>query len=57
MSIYDQLLEFFEPADALLWLSLPHRLLGGRRPEDLIEQGDSSPVQGLIDQLRDGVVV
>ncbi|MDP9094409.1 MAG: helix-turn-helix domain-containing protein [Actinomycetota bacterium] len=52
-----QLAEFYEPADARLWLYSPHKLLAGRRPADLIAEGDSDSVLALIDQLRDGAYV
>lgn len=49
-----QLAEFYEPGDARLWLYSPHKLLGGRRPAELIAAGDIDSVLTLIDQLRDG---
>ena len=49
-----QLAEFYEPGDARLWLYSPHRLLSGRRPADLIAEGDTDSVLALIAQLRDG---
>lgn len=52
-----QLAEFYEPDDARLWLYSPHKLLGGRRPAELIAEGDIDSVLALIDQLRDGAYV
>lgn len=52
-----QLAEFYEPEDARLWLYSPHKLLAGRRPAELIAEGDSDSVLALIDQLRDGAYV
>jgi hypothetical protein len=52
-----QLAEFYEPADARLWLYSPHKLLAGRRPAELIAEGDTDSVLALIDQLRDGAYV
>lgn len=52
-----QLAEFYEPGDARLWLYSPHRLLAGRRPAELIAEGDTDAVLALIDQLRDGAYV
>lgn len=52
-----QLAEFYEPDDARLWLYSPHKLLAGRRPADLISEGDIDSVLALIDQLRDGAYV
>ena len=53
----DQLAEFYEPEEARLWLFSRHRLLKGRKPADLIAEGDVESVLALIDQLRDGAVV
>jgi transcriptional regulator with XRE-family HTH domain len=53
----DQLAEFYPPDEAKLWLFSPHRLLGGDRPADRIEAGDTEAVLALIDQLRDGAYV
>jgi transcriptional regulator with XRE-family HTH domain len=52
-----QLAEFYEPDNARLWLYSPHKLLDGRRPAELIAQGDIDSVLALIDQLRDGAYV
>ncbi|MDZ7753249.1 MAG: MbcA/ParS/Xre antitoxin family protein [Gammaproteobacteria bacterium] len=53
--IVDELSDFYEPADARLWLYSPQKLLGGARPADLIQAGDTQQVIETIDQLRDGV--
>lgn len=52
-----QLAEFYVPDDARLWLYSPHKLLGGKRPADLIAAGDIDAVLALIDQLRDGAYI
>lgn len=52
-----ELAEFYEPDDARLWLYSPHKLLRGRRPAELIAEGDIDSVLALIDQLRDGAYV
>lgn len=52
-----ELAEFYEPAEARLWLFAPHRLLGGERPADRIQQGKVDDVLALIAQLRDGAFV
>lgn len=52
-----QLAEFYEPDEARLWLYSPHKLLAGKRPAELIAQGDADSVLALIDQLRDGAYV
>jgi transcriptional regulator with XRE-family HTH domain len=52
-----QLAEFYEPDDARLWLYSRHKLLAGKRPAELIADGDIDSVLALIDQLRDGAYV
>ncbi len=52
-----ELAELYEPDEARLWLFSPHRLLGGERPADRIEQGKVDDVLALIAQLRDGAYV
>lgn len=52
-----QLAEFYDPDNARLWLYSPHKLLDGRRPAELIAQGEIDSVLALIDQLRDGAYV
>jgi transcriptional regulator with XRE-family HTH domain len=49
-----QLGEFYEPAEARLWLFAPHPLLEGDRPADRIQQGELNDVLALIAQLRSG---
>lgn len=49
--------EFYAPDEARLWLFAPHRLLGGDRPADRIQQGKVDDVLTLIAQLRDGAFV
>ena len=55
--IVEQLSDFYEPQEARLWLFSRQKLLHGERPADLIQQGRTSEVIGVIDQLRDGVYV
>jgi uncharacterized protein (DUF2384 family) len=55
--IVDQLSDFYEPQEARLWLFSRQRALQGERPADLIQQGRTAEVIGIIDQLRDGVYV
>ncbi len=52
-----ELAEFYEPEQARLWLFSPHRLLGGDRPADRIQEGRVDDVLGLISQLSDGAFV
>ena len=53
----DELAEFFAPDEARLWLFSPHRLLGGARPADRIQEGQVDEVRALIAQLKDGAYV
>lgn len=53
----DQLHEFYEPADARLWLYSPHKLLEGDAPADRIRDGRIDDVLALLNQLRDGAIV
>lgn len=55
--IVDQLSDFYEPQEARLWLFSRQKLLDGERPADLIQQGRTSEVIAVIDQLRDGVYI
>ena len=55
--IVDQLSDFYEPQEARLWLFSRQKLLNSERPADLIQQGRTSEVIAVIDQLRDGVYI
>jgi hypothetical protein len=55
--LLQELGEFYHPEEARLWLFSPHRLLGGERPADRIQQGRIDDVLALLDQLRDGAYV
>lgn len=52
--VAEELSELYSPAEARLWLYGRHRMLGGRRPVDLISQGDIDPVLQIIATLKDG---
>ena len=54
--IIERLREFYtDPEDARLWLFSPQKLLGGRKPADLIEAGQIEEVLTLINELSDVV--
>jgi len=53
----EQLSEFYEDAEARLWLNLPHPQLGDERPIAVIEAGYDQEVLALIEQLRTGAYV
>ena len=52
-----ELSELYKPQEARIWLYSRNRLLGGRRPVDLIASGDDASreeVLRVISQLKDG---
>lgn len=50
--IADQLGSIYEPDEARLWLFSHHSELGGKRPADLIANGQPDEVLGIIDRLE-----
>jgi len=52
-----ELAEFFEPAEAHIWLLSPNELLNGVAPADRIKEGRTDDVFALLDQLRSGAYV
>lgn len=54
--IIERLREFYkDPNDARLWLFSPQKLLGGKKPADLIEAGRMDEVLAFINELSDVV--
>lgn len=53
----ERLHELFPPEEARLWLFSRHRLLGGERPVDRIQQDKLDDVLELIDQLESGAFI
>lgn len=53
--IVDQLADFYEPREARQWIFAPQRLLEGRSPAKLIQEGKIDDVQHLVHQMREGV--
>lgn len=53
--VIDNLSDFYEPMEARLWLFSRQKLLDGRIPADLIQEGKTEEVLILLNQLRDGV--
>jgi len=51
--LVEELSGLYQPSDARIWLFSRHRLLSGRRPVDLLSEGDIDSVLTLIAQLRD----
>jgi transcriptional regulator with XRE-family HTH domain len=55
--LLEELADFYPPDEARLWLFSPHRLLGGKRPADRIQEGSLEDVLAIIAQLKDGAYV
>lgn len=55
--IVDQLSDLYEPQAARLWLFSRQKLLDGRIPAELIQEGRAREIIAMIDQLRDAVFV
>jgi hypothetical protein len=53
--IIDQLSDFYQPDEARLWMFSRQKLLKGKIPAELIQEGQATEVIKLIDQLREGV--
>lgn len=53
--VVDRLADFYEPEEARLWLYSKHRLLGDARAIDLIHEGRTDEVLGVIESLDEGV--
>lgn len=41
--------------DPVTWLNQPNDQLGGKRPQDLLDQGDEDAVRDLIRSIRHGM--
>ena len=55
--LISELGDLYSPEEARLWLFSPHKLLGGDRPADRIQQGRIEDVLTVIAQLKDGAYV
>ena len=55
--VVDQLAEFYTPDEARLWLYSRHKLLDGRKPAELIQEGTIEEVLEVIEQLADNVYI
>lgn len=55
--IVEQLSDFYEPQEARLWILSRQRLLEGRVPAEMIQEGNVDEVLTAISQLRDGVFI
>jgi hypothetical protein len=52
--VVDRLSEFYSPDETRLWLYSKHRLLGGERAIDLINQGHADKILAVIESLDEG---
>lgn len=52
--VAERLADFYTPEEARLWLHSAHPLLHGRRAIDLINQGRTSEVLEVLEQLDSG---
>ena len=55
--LISELSDLYSPDEARLWLFSPHKLLGGERPADRIQQGKIEDVLTVVAQLKDGAYV
>jgi len=55
--LLSELSELYDPGEAHLWLFSPHKLLGGKRPFDVIKERRVEEVLRVIAQLKDGAFV
>ena len=53
--IVDQLADFYEPNEARQWMFSPQRLLEGRSPAELIQNGRIDDIRHLVNQMREAV--
>lgn len=53
--IVEQLSDFYEPAEARMWIQSRQKLLGGQVPAELIQANRVDEVLAAIHQLRDGI--
>ncbi len=47
--------DFYEPHEARQWIFARQRLLDGRSPAELIQEGRIEDVQHLVNQMREAV--
>ena len=53
--IVDQLSDFYEPRESRLWMYSRQKLLDGKIPAELVQQGRTDEVLAFVNQMRDGV--
>lgn len=52
--VVDRLADFYTPDETRIWLYSKHRLLNGNRAIDLIHDGKTDEVLGVIESLDEG---
>lgn len=52
--ILDRLADIYEPRDARMWLLSRQRVLEGKVPAEMIQQGQVDDVLAVVDRLLDG---
>lgn len=52
--VVDRLAEIYDPNETRIWLYSKHRLLNGERAIDLIRNGRTDEVLGVIESLDEG---
>ena len=52
--VVDRLADFYTPDETRIWLYSKHRLLNGNRAIDLIHEGKTDEVLGVIESLDEG---
>jgi transcriptional regulator with XRE-family HTH domain len=52
--VVDRLSEFYSPEETRIWLYSKHRLLDGKRPIEMINQGQTDKVLSVIESLDEG---
>jgi uncharacterized protein (DUF2384 family) len=57
-ALHLKLLLIFEPLEAMTWLMRPQKILGDRRPCEVLETGGGyHEVEDAVTQLTDGVFI
>jgi Antitoxin Xre/MbcA/ParS C-terminal toxin-binding domain len=55
--VVDQLADFYDPEEINLWLISRQKLLGGKIPAELIQEGRIDEVIRIVEQLRQGAFI
>lgn len=53
--LVERLADVYHPEGIEIWFHARNRALGGRRPIDMLEDGEFEPVIDLVEQLTQGV--